>query len=70
MAQLIVHHLEDEIIRQLELQAIRHGCSPEAEHRAILRTALGLVETKSRPDFKRALLSMPHVGTDEDFQRN
>jgi len=69
VAQLIVHNLEDEVILQLKLRAAQHGRSTEAEHRAILLAVLGLAEAKSHTDFKAALLTMPDVGTDKDFQR-
>jgi antitoxin FitA len=67
MAQLIVRNLEPEIVRRLRARAARHGRSAEAEHRDILRRALG----KRAPD--RALgdliLAMPNVGSDADFSR-
>jgi antitoxin FitA len=63
-AQLLVRHLEKEIVRQLKLRAAAHGRSAEAEHREILRLALRL----SKP-LKQLLLEMPNVGEDADFER-
>jgi antitoxin FitA len=40
MGQLLVRDLDDEVIRRLEQRAAAHGCSIEAEHRAILEAAL------------------------------
>lgn len=65
MAQLIVRNVENEVVRALKQRAARHGVSAEAEHRAILKGAL-LGQAASR-SFKQALLAMPDVGTDRDF---
>lgn len=66
MATLVVRNLDDDLVRELELRAARHGRSAEAEHREILRWAL-----PSRPvvTLKDLLLSMPSVGEDSDFER-
>ena len=40
MAQLIVRNLEEDVVRELKLRAVRHGRSAEEEHREILRQAL------------------------------
>jgi len=40
MAQLIVRHLDEEIVARLKMRAAEHGRSAEAEHREILRQAL------------------------------
>jgi plasmid stability protein len=66
MAQLIVRQIEVKVVRKLKEQAGRHGVSMEEEHRRILRHAL-LGTTKR--SFKEALLAMPNVGEDEDFER-
>ena len=66
-SQLIVRNLEEEVVRELKLQAARHGRSAEAEHREILRKAL-LPEEKRR-SIKEILLAMPPVGEDSDFER-
>jgi plasmid stability protein len=68
MAQLIVRNLDEEVVRRLKIRAAEHGCSMEAEHRSILRAALGMAGPEGR-DFKAALLGMPDVGTDADFER-
>jgi plasmid stability protein len=65
MAQLIVRNVEDEVVRALKQRAALHGVSAEAEHRAILKSAL-LGHAASR-SFKQALLAMPDVGADSDF---
>ncbi len=67
MAQLIVRNLDDEIVRELKMQAVRHGRSAEAEHREILRRALR--PSPARKSLKEVLLSMPDVGEDADFER-
>jgi plasmid stability protein len=68
MAQLIVRQLEDKVVEKLREQAGKHGVSMEEEHRRILREAL-LDEPARRLSFKEALLTMPNVGDDKDFQR-
>jgi plasmid stability protein len=65
-AQLIVRELEPRLVARLKEQAVRHGRSAEAEHRAILRQAL-LPEPQS--SLKDLLLAMPDVGDDRDFAR-
>jgi plasmid stability protein len=40
MASLIVRRLDDDLVRRLKARAIAHGRSAEAEHRALLETAL------------------------------
>jgi plasmid stability protein len=68
MAQLIVHNIETEIVTRLKQRAAAHGRSIEAEHREILRSA---VQSDSRKQsFKEALLAMPEVGDDSDFERH
>jgi len=66
LGQLLVRNIEDEIVRALKLRAARQGRSAEAEHREILREALG--DEEAHPSFKEFLLSMPDVGEDTDFE--
>ena len=67
MAQLIVRNIEDELVRRLKVRAAEKGRSAEAEHREILRQALG---SSSRDiTIKAFLLDMPDVGEDDDFAR-
>jgi plasmid stability protein len=66
-AQLIVRNLDPKIVAALRVRAARHGRSVEAEHRDILLTTLQ--PRRKRRTLKEALLSMPNVGTDRDFQR-
>ncbi|MGH6905566.1 MAG: FitA-like ribbon-helix-helix domain-containing protein [Geminicoccaceae bacterium] len=40
MATLLVRRLDDDLVRRLRARAAAHGRSAEAEHRAILETAL------------------------------
>jgi antitoxin FitA len=68
MPQLIVRQIEGKVVKKLKQQAGAHGVSMEEEHRRILRQAL-FGKPAQRPSFKEALLSMPNVGDDEDFQR-
>ena len=67
MAQLIVRNLEDAVVRALQERAARKGRSTEAEHREILRVALGAAR-RATP-LKTLLREMPDVGADEDFAR-
>jgi plasmid stability protein len=65
MAQLIVRNIEKSLVESLKRRATRHKRSAEAEHREILRQALG-----GRPgsSIKRHLMVMPTVGDDADFE--
>lgn len=67
MAQLIVRNLEDDVVEALRLRAARNRRSAEAEHREILRDALGR-GSRAR-SLKDHLLAMPDAGRDEDFRR-
>jgi plasmid stability protein len=67
MAQLIVRNVEEPVVRKLKQQAATHGVSVAEEHRRILRAAL-LGSGGQRIGFKAALLAMPNVGLDEDFE--
>jgi plasmid stability protein len=63
MGQLIVRNLEEDLVQRLKRRAAANGRSTEEEHRQLLRQVLrpeGLVE---------ALLAMPDVGDDADFER-
>lgn len=66
MANLIVRNLDETLVRKLKQQAGRHARSAEAEHRAILETALMKTQRKS---LASVLAAMPNVGTDQDFER-
>ena len=68
MAQLIVRKLEDKVVEALRVRAARRGRSVEAEHREILRQAVG--DGRNRKGIKELLLAMPAVGTDSDFARS
>jgi plasmid stability protein len=66
MADLLVRGIDDALVRALKEQAVAHGHSAEAEHRAILSAAL----TRARKrGLAEVLAAMPDVGTDADFQR-
>ena len=63
VAQLIVRNLDDDIVQRLKHRAAANGRSTEEEHRRLLRQVL-------RPEgFGEALLAMPNVGDDADFER-
>ncbi len=66
MANLVVRNLDDRIVRTLKQRAARHQRSAEAEHREILKQALLLPRRKT---FAQALVSIPNVGADRDFER-
>lgn len=68
MAQLIVRQIEEKVVKKLKQQAGEHGVSMEEEHRRILRKSL-LGKSANRTSFKEALLAMPNVGKDADFER-
>ena len=63
---LVVRNVDPAVVQALELAAAAHGRSAEAEHREILRNALSRPPRRS---FAEVLVSMPDVGTDEDFAR-
>lgn len=67
MPQLTVHTVNPELVRRLELRAALHGHSAEVEHLNILQAAL--MDAASPRSFKEALLSMPDIGEDADFER-
>lgn len=66
MANLLVRGIEDSLVQRLREQAASHGRSAEAEHRAILDTALRHPRKRSLAE---VLSHMPNVGKDEDFAR-
>jgi antitoxin FitA len=68
MADLILSDVEDEIVQRLKKRADARGVSIEEEHRRILCEAL-LPPKSSSKGFLEHLLSMPDVGSDEDFER-
>lgn len=68
MRQLVVRQIEEKVVRKLKERAGAHGVSMEEEHRRILREAL-LGTPDKRPSFKDALLAIPSVGDDRDFER-
>ena len=67
MAQLLVRNLEPEVVAELKKRAARSGRSVEAEHRDILRSALG--RGPGRRSLKDLLRSIPPAGADQDFAR-
>jgi plasmid stability protein len=63
VAQLIVRNLDEDLVQRLKRRAAANGRSTEEEHRQLLRQAL-------RPEgLGEALLAMPNVGDDADFER-
>lgn len=67
MGQLIVRNVDEKLIRALKVRAAQKRRSAEAEHREILREALA--SRRSRRTLKDAILDMPAVGEDADFER-
>lgn len=61
---LVVRNVDPAVAQALKQTAAAHGRSAEAEHREILRTALG---RPARRTLKEVLASIPDVGLDEDF---
>ena len=64
---LIVRNVDPEIVKALKELAARNGRSAEAEHRAILASALRRPRKRS---LYEVLASMPNVGEDSDFTPN
>ena len=67
MAQLLVRHLEEEVVQALRQKAAEEGTSVEEAHRRLLRSVL--LSKKSTKTFKEALLEMPDDGDDSIFER-
>jgi len=67
MAQLLVRHLEEEVVQALRQKAAEEGTSVEEAHRRLLRSVL--LSKKSSKTFKEALLEMPDDGDDSIFER-
>jgi plasmid stability protein len=67
MAQLLVRHLEEELVQALRQKAAEEGTSVEEAHRRLLRSVL--LSQKSTKTFKEALLEMPDDGDDSIFER-
>jgi plasmid stability protein len=67
VGQLIVRNVDEKIIRALKVRAAQKRRSAEAEHREILREALA--SRRKRRTLKDAILEMPSVGEDADFER-
>ena len=66
MASLVVRNLDKRIVDALKQRAVQHGRSAEAEHRALLEEQLLCPKRKS---FVEALMDIPAVGQDADFER-
>ena len=67
MADLLVRGVDDKLVQALKKRAGAHGCSAEAEHRAILAAAL---MEPPRRKLAELLMAMPDVGIDIDFERH
>ena len=67
VAQLIVRHLEEEVVQALRQKAAEEGTSVEEAHRRLLRSVL--LSKKNPKTFKEALLEMPDDGDDSIFER-
>ncbi|ASL41864.1 hypothetical protein bAD24_I00150 [Burkholderia sp. AD24] len=66
MANLWVRGIDGTLFDTLVREAEANGRSVEDEHRLILEEALQKVYNRQ---FIRALMSMPNVGEDSDFER-
>jgi plasmid stability protein len=66
MADLLIRDVDDTIVRALRHRASIHGRSEEAEHRAMLASALLFTPCCSLAEHLSAL---PPVGRDGDFER-
>jgi plasmid stability protein len=66
MANLLVRDVDETLMQHLRERAAQHGRSAEAEHREILASAL---RRPKKRGFAEALMSMPDVGEDADFER-
>jgi len=66
MPSLLVRGVDEAIVRALKARAGANGRSVEAEHRALLESALG---RPRRQSFAALLAHMPDAGLDEDFER-
>jgi len=65
--QLLVRDVHPDIVKALKERAAANNRSAEAEHRDILERALNGTE---RVPLAEALLKIPAVGQDSDFQRS
>jgi len=61
MAQLIVRHLDEELVARLKMRAAEHGRSAEAEHREILRQSLAEEPRRSFKELAAEVRAM--IGT-------
>ena len=66
MADLLIRDVDDAIVRALRHRACIHGRSEEAEHRAMLASALLFTPCRSLAEH---LSAIPAVGRDGDFER-
>jgi plasmid stability protein len=74
MANLVLNHIEPDLVTRLEQRATSHGVSPEQEHLNILRQSLKF-ETEGTDQNKfqvlrELLFDMPDAGVDADFERD
>ena len=66
MAILVVRNLENKIVNGLKKRDAQHGKYSEAEHRSILEETLLRTNKQS---YAEAILSIPNVDHDKDFER-
>ncbi|TAN20860.1 MAG: hypothetical protein EPN33_13825 [Acidobacteria bacterium] len=68
MASLHVRNLDEDLVKRLKLRAARHGRSAEAEHREILRQALGSTSSSFEDlarAFRRRLAGRHHTPSEQ-----
>ena len=66
MAQLMVRHVDEAVVRALKKRAVQRHHSAEQEHRDILEQALLRPRRRSLAE---VLAAMPDAGEDADFER-
>ncbi|MFK7857151.1 MAG: DNA-binding protein [Granulosicoccus sp.] len=64
--QLLVRDVDSTLVAELKKRAVANGRSAESEHRFILEAAL---RGTNRLLLSEALLKIPNVGEDSDFER-
>ncbi len=69
MAELVLQHIDPNLVKRLKQRAAKRGVAPEEEHLQILRDSLMPEKTSDDRILKDLLFEMPDVGEDADFER-
>jgi plasmid stability protein len=64
MGQMLVRNVDDEVVRRIRKRAAAHGRSVEAEHRAILESAVRLPDEPPAEVARRFLQEIKDGGPD------